>query len=197
MMDTDDFSGNAIKLYNSVERVRIVRGVLEDDPITWELYIMGQALKIPAERLESQGVFRSQYIRAFNYPAPKIKSDEWKVIISALAQEKVEIATEIEESDSVYIARQMFEEIKKIPIDEDEDTASIGKCLLKRDGLYYLISKKIEEMITANGYKITANKLSPAMYQLGMKTKGTEKPYINKKRVRAWAFHPELIDKIE
>ena len=195
MDDSIAFGGNAARLYNTIEKVVIVRGILDEDPIVWEIHLNGAVLKIPAEKLETQAVFRAQYIRTFNYPAPKVKMDEWDAIVELLASEKAEIAKDEEESNGIYIAKQIFEEIKKMPIDDDEDTAAIGKCLLKRDGLYYIISKKIEEMITTNSYKITANRLSPVMHKLGMKTKGTEIPYINNKRVRAWAFHPELIEK--
>jgi hypothetical protein len=76
---------------------------------------LGQTLKIPIEKLETQAMFRCQYLRAFNRPAPKVKGEEWGRIVEALASDesKVEIETEIEESDNVYIARQMIEEIKK------------------------------------------------------------------------------------
>lgn len=192
--DIDTMSGNAARLYNAIEKVVIVRGVLDDDPIVWEIHLNGAVLKIPAEKLESQAVFRAQYIRAFNYPAPKVKVEEWDAIVELLAAEKAEVVKNIEESDIVYFARQIFEEIRRMPIDEDEITASLGKCLLKRDGSYWLISNKIEEIIKANGYNVTANKLSPAMSMLQMKTDGTKRITLNNKRVRVWEFYPEKID---
>ena len=80
-------------------------------------------------------------------------------------------------------------EEKKLHVTEDdEESASTGRVLLKRDGVYYLIASKVEEIIETKKYRITPNRLSPAMYQLGMKTKGTARPYINNKQVRAWEF---------
>jgi hypothetical protein len=49
-------------------------------------------------------------------------------------------------------------------------------------------------MINTNGYKITANRLSPVMYQLGFKTKGTERVYLSNKRARVWAFYSNVIE---
>jgi len=188
MVDVDSLSSKAEKLLKMIEKTRIVSGVLEDDPVTWELHVSGKVLKIPAEKMESQGVFRAQYIRVFNRPAPKVKTDEWDLIVEIIAGD-AEHVTEIEESDNVYIARQVFEEIKKLHVTEDdEESASTGRVLLKRDGVYYLIASKVEEIIETKKYRITPNRLSPAMYQLGMKTKGTARPYINNKQVRAWEF---------
>ncbi len=191
----DDFSGSAAKLYNSIDKVVIKRGLLEDDPIDWELHIMGQALKIPAEKLEMPGYFRAQFIRAFNYPAPKVKTDEWGAIVALLAMEKSEVITEVEESDNVYFARVIFDLIKKIPITEDdEESALLGRCMFKRKDKCYLISEKIEELIKERGFKITANRLSPAMFQLGMKTKSTERIRLSGSRVRVWGFWTDKLN---
>ena len=191
----DDFSGSAAKLYNSIDKVVIRRGLLKDDPVDWEMHIMGQTLTIPAEKLEMSGYFRAQFIRTFNYPAPKVKTDEWEVIVALLAREKSEVITEVEESDNVYFARVIFDLIKKIPITEDdEESALLGRCLFKRGDKCYLIGEKIEELIKERGFKITANRLSPAMFQLGMKTESTDRIRLNGSRTRVWAFWADKIN---
>lgn len=108
-----------------------------------------------------------------------------------LAAEKAEIIEDEEESDGVYIARQIFAEIQKIQVNDDEIAATLGKCMLERNGKYLLISDKIEEIIESHKYKITTNRLSPIMANLHMKTKGTKHPRLNKKETRVWEFYPE------
>jgi hypothetical protein len=189
--DSIAFGGNAARLYNTIEKVVIVRGILDDDPIIWEIHLNNAVLKIPAEKLESQAVFRAQYIRAFNYPAPKVKGEEWDAIVELLAAEKAEVVKNAEESDTVYIAQQVFEEIQKMPIDDDEINAAQGRCLLNRDGMYLITSAKIEEIVKTSGFNVIASKLSPAMAKLGLKTEGTKRIRLNNKRVRAWELYPE------
>lgn len=192
--DANNFVGNATKLYNSIESVRIVRGILDDDPINWEFSINDKILRIPAEKLETQIVFRSQFIRVFNYPAPTVKKEEWSAIIELLAKEKATVEENNEESDGVAIARQVFAEIKKLTITEDEELAIDGRCLLKKGKYLLLPYKKIEDIISDHKYNITANRLSPNMAKLGFKTDGTKHPILNKKEVRVWEFYPQNFD---
>ncbi|MEN6290439.1 MAG: hypothetical protein ABFD07_00280 [Methanobacterium sp.] len=188
MASVDDLSSTGNKLYNAIEKVEINRGILEEDPIVWEIHISGKNLKIDAEKLESQGAFRVQFLRAFNRPAPKVSSKEWEIIIELLAEEKSEIIENEEESENVYIAEQIFECIKRIPISEDEADALNGRCLLRKGELCLLKAQKITEIARELGFNVVPNRLSPVMTKLNFKKAGTRNVRLDKIDTRVWEF---------
>jgi hypothetical protein len=65
------------KLYEIINKVVIVKGVIPSDPITWEFHIHDKILRVDTDRLENMKQFRQQYLKAFDRPAPKIKLSRW------------------------------------------------------------------------------------------------------------------------
>lgn len=195
-VDVDEMSGAAAKIYKSIDKVVITRGVLDDDPIIWELHIFGKVLKIEAENLENQRAFRVKYLRAFNRPAPKLQTKDWETIVEVLAddKDKTTVIEQVEESENVYIARQVFENIRKMPIDTDIDCAITGRCLLQKDNMYVLLSQKVADIAKEMGFKFTPNQLSPAMVGLGLKTAGTSSISLKGKDYRVWEFYPKKFE---
>lgn len=188
----EELSGYAFKLFKAIETVTVTMGVIDDDPVTWTLKINGKNIKIPSEHLESQKVFRQQYLKMFHTPAPKLKTEDWDVLIQALS-EKAAVITDTEESCNVYIANEVFTKIKEIRINKDEAAAAKGQCLLPRDGKLLLVSPKVSEIVRALGFVIPLNILSKTMTALKLKTEGTPVKKINKKDVRVWEFFEEEI----
>jgi len=184
----EELSGSAARLYKSIEEVIIKEGVLEDDPIIWEIHILGATLKIEAEKLEHQGVFRTQYLRKFRMPAPRVKTEEWHSIIELLATEKASVQEELEESEKVNAARQVFEEICRLPVSEDKEVALSKGNLFEHDGCLCVASSKVSEIMQKNGIKIGVQAISGALVDLGLKEKGSEKIACGKARGRAWHF---------
>lgn len=193
----DDLSVSGLKLYQNIDFVEIKRGRLEKDPITWEIHIANEVLKIEAEKLELQGAFRTQYLRAFNRPAQKIKKDEWQDIVELLAVKKAKVAINKEDSEAAFIAEEVFEHLchsNSIALDGDEEDAALGRGFLYRDGLYLIKSTVIGEIVKDLGFKYVPNQLSTAMTQLGFKTEGTLNKTIKGKEVRVWGFLPTPIE---
>ena len=184
----EEFGGAAARLYNSIEEVIIKRGVLEDDPIIWEIHILGAVLKIEAEKLEHQGAFRTQYLRKFNRPAPKVKTEEWQTVVELLSTEKASVQEELEESERVNAARQLFEEVCRLPINDDKELALKKGNLFEHEGYICLPSFKITELIQKVNIKIGVQNLSGALVDLGLKVKGSEKVSAGGARERSWHF---------
>jgi hypothetical protein len=78
----------AEKLFNMIDKIVIVKGRLSTDPTIWEFHIMGKVLKIEASNLENINVFRSQYIKVFDKPAPMIKPVAWINLLANLTDEE-------------------------------------------------------------------------------------------------------------
>lgn len=190
------------KLYVLIDKVIIVKGRLSTDPTVWEFHIGEKVLKIETDSLESPRAFKKQYLKIFDRPAPSLKINEWINLLANLADEennKVEWREASEESNSEFIARQMFEIVCEREISEEADDAENGRCLykhiLKKDGKqYYSIpSKAFKELVDEAGFKIALNDLSKAMTELKMKCVSSPKVWYNGKEKRSWCFIPEAV----
>jgi hypothetical protein len=191
---------SAQKLYGMIERVRIVKGRISSDPVIWEFHMIGGlVLKIDTDKLEKYGVFRQQYLKEFCIPAPDIKAKEWLKVLSALAEDdKTENIEAPEESERVFIARQIFEIVSEYDISEDPEDALSGQYLYNHeiDGNchYCMPSSKFLELVSNAGFKIPSNILSETTTELGLKCNGTPRVrYGGGRRVRSWCFIPEAI----
>jgi hypothetical protein len=189
----DEMSIRAQKLFNLIDKIVVRRGRLKKDEITWDFHINGAVLEIPAEKVEMQGCFRSQYIREFETPAPFIKSEEWVDLINCLVVMKKESAEDVEQSDDEYLALRVFEEVCKFPISDNKELADQEKCLYPMGEEFVAIkSKKIEEIVNDTKFKFCARTLSEAMTQLGFKAAGSDRLYI-KKQERVWKFYRKAV----
>ncbi|MDN5310189.1 MAG: putative primase/helicase [Methanolobus sp.] len=187
-----DLGGQALKLFESVEKVTIVKGHIPTDPTNWEIRIDGHVLSVDAEKMDRPTLFRKQYLKVFNKSPPAFKED-WPKFVDALS-ELAEVVTAKEESESVYIANQLMETIRKLPIITDKEDAAVGRGLLDHEGHYCLVSKKLDEIKEAHNYHITPNLLSSTMVSLGLKADGT--PTIRcgtAGRPRFWWFYKRAI----
>jgi hypothetical protein len=184
-------SGNALKIYDRISRVRVLQGIVSTDPKRWEIYIDNKILRIQVDKLENQKAFRDQYLREFDVPAPKIKSEDWLNILNALSENKKELVTNPEESEEVRIAREVLEKISRLGISEDPKAFTSGRLIYFHNGHHYLRSSTIETMINDSSYRISMSKLSEIMTELGMKMPGTTKA--GPGRQRCWELIPELL----
>lgn len=193
----DKLGGSALKLYNSIEKIIVKKGVLAKDPKIWEFHISGKVIKIDAQNVEDYGFFRKQYIQMFDEPATYLKKDDWLDLFNALSENKKEIDDNEEESEDVCIARQLLEVIQKIPVSEDKEDAFNNKCLLKtqKEGqdVLFISSEKINELIKEHDFKKSSNVLSPVMTELGFKIAGTDNPRLGGRKVRGWYFYTKVI----
>ena len=181
------------KMFSTISKVVIREGVLQSDPAIWEITIDGKVLKVDSNHMLTQGAFGNQYLRAFHVPMPLIDFKDWRYLVAVLG-ESAEIVNTNEESERVYIARQVFEEVCSMQVGERDVSASRGKNLVEYGGCYCLASGKIEDIVAKHGYKTTTKELSTTMVELGMKEEGTEAIYFGSKRARAWHFKKVIID---
>jgi len=187
-----------MKLYDMIDKVMIVKGTIPSDPTIWEFHINDKILKVDTESLESMRTFRQQFLKVFDRPAPKVKLTRWPSILEALAEE-AEYAHAPEESENVFIARQIFEIVCDREISDDAEDAVSGltlyKHILSKDGkAYYCIpSSRFGDWVQGAGFKIALNILSGAMTELGMKCNGTPNIRYGGSQYRSWCFTPEAV----
>jgi hypothetical protein len=186
----------AQKIYNSVEKVVIVKGILPTDPTIWEFHINAQILRINTEKLETQTKFRQEYLKTFDVPAPKLSGNSWINLLQALSDDKKEYYRDPEDSENVYIAKRIFEKICELPLVE-KDVAASGRGLCAHEGYYCLVSSKVEEIVKSCDFRIAWNTLSSTMSALGLKREGTETVRLGKKSAKCWWFETSEIKKIQ
>ncbi|KKG06134.1 hypothetical protein [Methanosarcina mazei] len=187
-----------LKLYNMIDKVVVVEGVVPSDPTVWEFHILGKVLKVDAEKLECMATFRRQYLKVFHRPAPEVKPNRWRSVLEALAEDKAEYRQAPEESEFVYIARQIFEIICERDITDDPDDAMTGNFLFKHtlpNGKTYFCmpSVRFGELVQRSGYIIPLNILSTTMTELGMKREGSLRVRYGGPQLRSWCFKPEVV----
>lgn len=190
------------KLYELIDKVVIVKGRVSTDITVWEFYINDKILRVETDRLENPKSFRQQYLKVFDRPAPKIKSDGWIELLDALAEEKVQYAEAPEESENVFIANQILEIVSQYEVSDDPEDAVSGLALLKyefgddKKTYFCMLSSLFLNLVSELGFKIPPNILSDTMTQLGLKRKGTPRIYYSGKQMRSWCFIPEAIEGI-
>jgi hypothetical protein len=122
-----------LKLYNLIDKVIIVRGMIQSDPTIWEFHIQNKILKVDTESLESMRTFRQQFLKVFDRPAPRVKLSRWPSVLDALAEDKAEYTQAPEESNRVFIARQMFEIVCDREVSDIAEDAMSGLTLYKHE----------------------------------------------------------------
>lgn len=188
-----------LKLYNIIDKVVIVRGVIPSDPTVWEFYIQDKILKVDTESLEGMRTFRQQFLKVFDRPAPRIRLSRWPSVLEALAEDKAEYTQAPEESNRVFIARQMFEIVCDRDVSDIAEDAVSGLTLYQREfqedsSVWFCMPSKVFlNYVDEAGFKIPANELSTAMCELGLKRSGTPRVRYGGPQIRSWCFSPEAV----
>lgn len=190
----------ADKLFDMIDKVVIVKGVIPSDPVTWEFHILDHVLKVDVENLENMRCFKKQYLKAFDRPAPRVNAAQWSNIIDELSEDKAERIQAVEESGNVFIARQLFEIICEKEISDDPEDAISGLAFLNyvtpngNDTYFCIPSHVLKNTVDESGFKIPLNELSGTMTELKMKKPGTEPIRYGKGRQkRTWCFFPDAV----
>lgn len=186
------------KLYDMVDKIVIVKGEVSTDPTIWQFHIKGKKLEVDAEKLETMYVFRNKFLKTFDRPAPKIKPNIWIDLLSAFIEEKAEYKKASEESEAVFIARQVFEHICGLQIAEEPSDVETGGYMHEHtlpDGKkYYCIPSNIfAEKVQSLGFRIPLNVLSVTMSELGLKHAGTPRVRYDGTRCRSWCFLADAV----
>lgn len=198
------------KLSMLIEKIIVVKGRISKDPTIWEFHFVGdkRVIRIDSEKVENLTMVRQQYLKTFDEPAPKLSPKKWTNFLSSFTVDDgtKEVIEAPEESENVFIARQVFELICTIPVSEDPDDAIDGRSLYDtnldelddKKRYYCMTSSKLLELVSNAGFKITSQNLSESMTELGLKKAGTPRVRYNgqeyKKRTRSWCFIPEIVD---
>ncbi|WP_406661325.1 hypothetical protein V7O66_02045 [Methanolobus sp. ZRKC3] len=187
-----EFSGRIERLLDMVEKVIIMKGEIPSDPTMWEIHMSGGIIRVDAEHMDRTTAFRKQYLKTFNTPAPGFK-DDWIPFVQVLG-EMAETTVAGEESELVYIAKQIMEKIRELPITDDQGDAGTGRALLRLGGYLCLSSTRIGEIVEVMHYHIAPNVLSTTMTALGYKAEGTRPIRCNGKLYRFWWFKESIIN---
>ncbi|MGA9188123.1 MAG: hypothetical protein WB014_06080 [Methanosarcina sp.] len=188
------------KLYDLIDKVVIIKGTISSDPTFWEFHIQGEKLKVDAEKLENQNSFRKQYFKTFDRPAPYIKPSRWSSILEALSEDKAEITATPEDSEQVFIAKQIFEILCRKDLTDNPEDAVTGLGMLKHEleddeNIYCSVPSVIlKDIVDGAGFKIPLNELSRVMTELQLKRSGTPLVrYGQGRRYRSWLFFYEIV----
>jgi hypothetical protein len=194
------FEGIVLELYQGIIKIRILEGVLPIDPVICEFHIKmtidnkveRKILRVPAEKMSSPKIFKEQYFREFKRLII-IKTNNWHELVNALMKDKSEIVKCLEESEDVMAAREIFDKIKVLTILNDKNkflATNNNQYIYHENGRYFVLSRVIKEIIEDYSRKISPSRLSKAMYELGMKTEGSQKIDSNH---RCWEFLPSAL----
>jgi hypothetical protein len=136
-------------------------------------------------------------LKLFFVPAPLVETKEWLKFLQFCGQSAI-IEQDDDESENVYIAHQIFEDVCKFESTTNGDLVlkPHSRKLYSYDGAFWIPSYRIEEIVTQHGYKIAQRILSKTMTDLRMKRKGTGKIRIGStgNPTRSWGFDPLEID---
>ena len=196
-------TGKEQKLFDMVKELKIVEGHVSSDTSVWEFHVVEKTtgiekvLKIDYKELDTMGSFGRAYRKAFRRLLFKINTEGWLNVLDALSDPrcgKVKVVTNKDESKKVYNARMLFELIREIQPDSDKESAFAGNSLYdKGDGYYWLPSFRVSSIIKDAGIPITADELSPVMFELGYKKEGNDHIRYGKcGQKRSWGFNPVM-----
>jgi hypothetical protein len=184
------------RLYNQIDKVVIIRGILPTDPTVWEFHIADKILRVETDKLLSIVPFKQQYIKQFNHPCPFVNPKKWSRILEALSEDpgKMEYEQRSEESEQVFVARELFEKVCDLCVTDDPEAALVGNGMYEHDGFYYVTSAKITELLQATGFKMALNILSDAMTRLNLKKEGTTLIRYGGPQKRSWGFIKKAVN---
>jgi hypothetical protein len=188
--DIGKLTYDAREFITSVTEVTIFEGRIKDDPKYWEIKFNGldTPIKIEAEDLDSSIAFKRKFLKLTNTPAPPLKASEWFIALKYWS-EKATQGKYAEESDNVYVAERLFEEIRGLTkIERDHVLRAKGYVI--HDGHRCVQHHTIKALMEGLGFKLNPRLVSDTLTQLGYKNPGSEKIWINalKKPVRFWWF---------
>jgi hypothetical protein len=187
------------KLFNVIEKVVIVKGMIPSDPTIWKFYIQDKVLRVDAAKLENMTQFRKEYLKVFDHPAPKVTPARWIAVLEALADEKATHIQAPEESSHVFIANSIFEIVCDREVSDDPDEAFSGFALYEHffqddEKPYCCVpSKVLLSLVEGAGFKIPLSDLSSTMTELGMKKEGTPRISYSNKQLRSWCFFKNAV----
>jgi hypothetical protein len=168
----DELSGPALRLWETLESVTIVKGHIPSDPTIYRIQIDGKCIEVDAEKMDRPTTFKKKFLKMFYRPPAYMTPNEWSAFVELLG-ETAEVITAQEESEAVYIAREVMEKIREMPVSEEPEEAATGRVFLMYMGYLCLKGTKITEIVESMRYHILPNKLSEAMTHLGLKKSGT------------------------
>jgi hypothetical protein len=152
-------------------------------------------IRVCAEKLDSPREFRKQYQKIMFEPAIRCTNSQWDQLLREL-RDKRTIECNPEESEHVFIAREIFDRICDFEITTDPSDMFNGFLYEYKDH-FYLTSKVVKDIVDTQGFHITFKDLSSTMTELGMKKAGTERIPIHGKQFRCWGFIPSKVQEVK
>lgn len=214
------------KLYNMISKVVVKLGLVKKDVVLHEYHIndpehdiVDGVFEIPNDKVLHFGSFMTAFHKRFHHLPPLIilnpKTDglKWTFLVKAIEEHKQEEMQNPEESNCVFEARAVFEDICKLDVTiEDLEGARMGRLMYenkatkaaqekygdKNRASYYVTSSAVKSVMKGLECRCGIAEISTAMTELGMKEAGTCTHRFgtndNDPKPRCWEFVKEKVD---
>lgn len=154
-------------LFDSIEKFVIIKGRISTDPTIYEYHFKGmQVIRVCAEKSDSPREFRKQYHKVMYVPAVRCSNSEWDELHFELVKKRT-LRFAAEESQNVFVAREIFGQICDFEVSTLLEDALRGQALYDNSEHYCLTSRKIRDIVDTSGFRITFKDLSSTMTELG------------------------------
>lgn len=190
-------------ILNSISKVEILTGIVDNDPGSWRIYIGGAVFEIPSGKMKTYKEFETMFLSNFGdflpvslTAAPKgVIETPWRVFVKTLFRGAVKIAPE--DSTAMIEIGIISDILSGYRRTIDTVEWERGSNLLLEDGDYYLISgSKMAKILQDNSFKTDAGTIGKIMTRKGMKRPGNPAKRVKGRKipVKSWWIKKEILD---
>lgn len=190
-------------ILNSVSKVEILTGIVDNDPGSWRIYISGAVFEIAAGKMKTPKEFETMYLTNFgNFlpasltAAPKgVIETPWRVFVKSLYNQAVKIAPE--DSTAMIEIGVIIDILSGYKIAKNTDEWDKGSNLLLEHADYYLFaSSKMTQLLQERNIKTDSGTIGKIMTRKGMKRPGNPAKRVKGRKVpvKAWWIKKEIFE---
>ena len=190
-------SNGALKLLRDIEKVEKIKPKIPGDDYIYRFHIMGMTLIIPSSKMLNPTMFSRRYLEEFNELPDEDVSDNWRLIVNALKEERLIAHVEDnEENDETYAAETFLNVVRTFQILNKEDRdhyKSNNQVLFCHNGTLYLPSEMVRQVLDSAHIKIRIQRLNLLIkkYKIGAGTFRYGKEA--NETLRCWIFSQNLL----
>jgi hypothetical protein len=192
-------------IINSISKVEILTGIVDNDPGSWRIYIDDAVFEIPSGKMKTHKEFETMFLSNFGdfLPAsltvvPKgVIETPWRVFVKMLYNRAVKIAPEDSTAMiEIGIILDILSGYQKKSDTIEWNNNRNGKMLLDT-GDYYLISgSNMAKISQDKNFKTDAGTIGKIMTRRGMKRPGNPAKRVKGRKipVKSWWIKKEVLD---
>ena len=190
-------SKGAIKLLSDIQKVEKIKPRIPGDEYIYRFHILGRTLIIPSSKMLNPSMFSRRYLEEFNELPDEDVSDNWRLIVNALKEERlIAHMGDNEENDETYAAETFLNVVRTFQIlnkEERDHYKSNNQVLFCHNGNLYLPSEMVKKVLDSSHSKIKIRRLNQLIkkykigagtFRYGKEANGT---------IRCWIFSQNLI----